>query len=157
MVLKSPISFEKYKNCSCKSPRKLYVCILYGMVLIWQQFVRLPIILNHMCIRTKNCTCICGGKVFLDIKRTKNISTEFMVALSSIIMAFVRGIWRRYEITYYVHTLALLPGTGSDGSSLRSFRKRNTLLDKTPTFYGRVTIYFGKTKNKNFVVRSRNL
>ena len=77
--------------------------------------------------------------------------------LSSIIMTFVGGIWRRYEITYYVHTLALLPGTGSDGSSLRSFRKRNTLLDKTPTFYGRVTIYFGKTKNKNFVVRSRNL
>ena len=34
-----------------------------------------------------------GGKVFLKIRKgQKNIFTEFMVALSSIIMAFVRGI-----------------------------------------------------------------
>ena len=92
-VSKSPISFEKYKNCSCKSPRKLYVCmhtLWYGpdMTTICEASHNL-----ESYVYTKKCTYVCGGKVFLKIRKgQKNIFTEFMVALSSIIMAFVRGI-----------------------------------------------------------------
>ena len=107
-------------------------------------------------VYTKNCTYVCSGKVFQKIRKGQKTFSQNLWLL------WVALLWHLLEVfegDMKLHTtyLGFVARDRFRWIKLRSFRKRNTLLDKTPTFYGRVTIYFGKTKNKNFVVRSPNL